>query len=129
MKNPKAAGTECVAFVSQHQVQHVDLLKQRDKVSLVLLALWYQRCEGVCWWLDRRARTEGRAIRLFLKQQYPDDKDISYLFLDLGQREASGASARKETGTVGSQKGFMETLLAWEDLRITYRSSNFFLGL
>ncbi|KAL5385724.1 hypothetical protein DPSP01_004509 [Paraphaeosphaeria sporulosa] len=125
----KTTGTEDVAYVSQHQVQHISLLKQRDKVSLVLLALWYERCEGVCWWLDRRARTEGLAIRLFLKQNYPDDKAISELLPILDSRDRFDVTGRRENATVGLQKRFMETLLAWEDLRITYRSSNFFLGL
>ncbi|KAF2451737.1 hypothetical protein P171DRAFT_493181 [Karstenula rhodostoma CBS 690.94] len=128
-KEAKSAGTGGVAFVSQHQVQHIDMLKQRDKVSLVLLALWYERCQGVCWWLDRRARIEGCAIRLFLKQQYPDDKGISELLPVVDLKEGSAVSEFEEGGSVGSQKKFMETLLAWEDLRVTYQSNNFFLGL
>jgi hypothetical protein len=103
-EKPKPAGLERVGLVSRPQVQHLDLLKKRDKVALVLLAMWYQQCEGVCWWLDRRARTEGRAIRLFLKQHYPEDKQISELLSDPYSQKGSAVSGRKSTWHCGRSK-------------------------
>lgn len=82
-KDVKSVGDVNVTYVSQSQERCLQLLRKRDKVALVLLAMWYKRCESACWWIERRAKIEGRAIRLFLQQHHPDDTIIFELLADL----------------------------------------------
>jgi hypothetical protein len=55
-----------VSFVSQSQPPVRRLLREKDPVALLLLASWYALAGPVLWWLERRARVEYRAIRIYL---------------------------------------------------------------
>jgi hypothetical protein len=72
----KLSGTAILGFVGQAQPSYKSLLQEKDPVALLLMGLWYKKIARVVWWFERRARIEGEAIRLYLKQFHDDDPKL-----------------------------------------------------
>ncbi|KAG9190200.1 hypothetical protein G6011_08288 [Alternaria panax] len=47
--------------------QFLELLENKDAKAVFLLGWWYRMCQdGTLWWMTRRARVEGEAVRIWL---------------------------------------------------------------
>ncbi|PLB47404.1 hypothetical protein P170DRAFT_315312, partial [Aspergillus steynii IBT 23096] len=58
--------SHALVFISRMQPCFVKLLRARDPVALVLLALWYERAGKLIWWVRYRTLVEGPAICTYL---------------------------------------------------------------
>jgi hypothetical protein len=72
-------GVRMISFVSQSQASFKCLLQQKDPVALMLLARWYAHAQGALWWVQKRARAEGQAIRIYLERLHHDHGRIRLL--------------------------------------------------
>ncbi|KAH8433324.1 uncharacterized protein LDX57_010960 [Aspergillus melleus] len=61
------ARSHALVFNSRMQPCFAQLLRARDPVALVLLALWYERAGRLIWWIRYRAVVEGPAICSYLR--------------------------------------------------------------
>lgn len=75
----ESADVRMICFVSQSQASFRSLLRGKDPVALLLLALWYELAGPVLWWVAQRARVESRAIHLYLKQFHQDECKVHQL--------------------------------------------------
>jgi hypothetical protein len=68
-----------LAFTSQMEPSFKDLLRVKDPVALLLLALWYERAGPAIWWIQHRATIEYQAICLYLclKQSSPTEMVVT----------------------------------------------------
>jgi len=80
--NSSIERVQTVSFVCKSHPSFRDLLRKKDPVALVLLALWYDRAETALWWIEQRAKVEKQAIRLYLARFHYDDAVVVGL-LDL----------------------------------------------
>lgn len=65
-----------LAFSSQMEPVFKMLLRQKDPVALLLLAMWYDKAAQIIWWVRHRANVECRAICLYLQRKYGKDREI-----------------------------------------------------
>lgn len=68
--------SKALAFTSQMTPSFERLLREKDPVALLLLALWYDIVRQVIWWSQPRARVEHQSISLYLKQNCPNNVKI-----------------------------------------------------
>jgi len=68
------------------------LLEQKDPKAVFLLGWWFSMCrDGTLWWVTRRARVEGDAVRIWLGRV---DKRLLHLLEELSRRRASVVEER-----------------------------------
>jgi len=72
----RAMRSMVLAFTSQMEPVFKMLLRQKDPVALLLLALWYEKAAGIIWWVRHRASVECRAICLYLQREHGKDREI-----------------------------------------------------
>jgi hypothetical protein len=72
-----------ISFLSQSQSSFRNLLWGKDPVALLLLTLWYELAGPVLWWVEKRARLEGRAIHLYLERFHGDKYRVLQLLPSL----------------------------------------------
>ena len=68
-----------LSFFGHLQPSFKTLLRQKDPVALVLLALWYARASIKVWWIERRAQVEYEAIYLYLERYHSSNTNIRRL--------------------------------------------------
>ncbi|KAI4634001.1 uncharacterized protein J4E87_001170 [Alternaria ethzedia] len=63
------------------------LLEQKDPKAVFLLGWWFSMCrDGTLWWVTRRARVEGEAVRIWLGRT---DKRLLDLLEELSKRRVN----------------------------------------
>lgn len=70
------------AFVTP---EFLALLESKDKRSVFILGWWFKMMrDGELWWMARRAKVEGEAIRVWLQREEPG---LAELLDSLGRRK------------------------------------------
>ncbi|KAJ5806758.1 hypothetical protein N7474_010350 [Penicillium riverlandense] len=72
----KVTRSMVLAFSSQMEPVFKMLLRQKDPVALLLLAMWYDKAAQIIWWVRHRANVECRAICLYLQREHGKDREI-----------------------------------------------------
>lgn len=67
---------KCLSFTRQMHQPFKNLLKEKDPVALLIMALWYRRSRSVAWWIEQRAAIECQSICLYLERQHQEAGDI-----------------------------------------------------
>lgn len=75
-RRTKATRSMVLAFSSQMEPVFKMLLRQKDPVALLLLAMWYDKAAQIIWWVRHRANVECRAICLYLQREHGKDREI-----------------------------------------------------
>lgn len=70
-----------LAFTGQMTSSFKDLLRKKDPVALLLLALWYEKAGQAVWWIRVRATVESRSICQYLRFYHGDHRVIKLLVL------------------------------------------------
>ncbi|MCJ1451134.1 hypothetical protein MMC28_001469 [Mycoblastus sanguinarius] len=65
-----------LTFVGHMQRSFKTLLREKDPVALLLLALWYSKARRSVWWLEYRATVECQAICLYLQRYHQSNSAI-----------------------------------------------------
>jgi hypothetical protein len=79
--------------------QFLELLEDKDPKAVFLLGWWYSMCvDGTLWWMTRRARVEGEAVRIWLGRV---DSRLYALLGELGR----GREELVSEGTAGQVQG------------------------
>ena len=69
------------------------LIEAKDPRALLLLAWWFWKLESAeLWWLTRRAKVEGRAIRVWLEQWWGDVEGLLKMLAGDGNDWEEGGS-------------------------------------
>lgn len=75
---------EFLYFTAFITPEFLELLEQKDPKAVFLLGWWFQMCRnGTLWWMTRRARVEGEAVRIWLSVV---DSRLNDLLEELGRR-------------------------------------------
>lgn len=73
----------------------LELLEEKDPRAVFLLGWWYRMCQdGTLWWMTRRARVEGEAMKIWLERV---DGHLSELLEQLGMERVRESIAIDET--------------------------------
>jgi hypothetical protein len=75
----KILRSQLLSFGTQMQVEFRALLRGRDPIALLILALWYEKAHSQIWWIWHRATVEYQAISLYLRQYHGDNRAIMEL--------------------------------------------------
>jgi hypothetical protein len=63
--------------------EFIVLLERKDSKAVFLLGWWHRMCQdGTLWWMTRRAKVEGEAVRIWLERA---DKRLSQLLEELSR--------------------------------------------
>lgn len=65
-----------LTFVYHMQRSFKTLLREKDPVALLLLALWYMRVRRAAWWIEHRATVECQSICLYLQRYHQSNSAI-----------------------------------------------------
>ncbi|KAK4032523.1 hypothetical protein C8A01DRAFT_50699 [Parachaetomium inaequale] len=75
-KPGKTARSQVLSFATKMQGKFRTLLRERDPVALLILAIWYEKGRSCVWWMWHRATVEYQAISLYLRRHYGDNRAI-----------------------------------------------------
>jgi hypothetical protein len=92
-------------FMGYMTARFRDLLEAKDHRALLLLGWWFKKLQdGELWWLTKRSRIEGEALRIWLERWYGDGV-LSELFERLARKrdDGSGYGTRKRVLVQGGK--------------------------
>jgi hypothetical protein len=69
-------------FMAHLQPSFRTLLREKDAVALLLVALWYERAQLAIWWMEWRAQMECKAICRYLRRFHSNCVSILELLPD-----------------------------------------------
>ena len=75
----KIVRSQVLSFATKMEHGFRTLLRGRDPVALLILALWYEKAHPQIWWAWHRATVEYQAISLYLSRHHSDNRAIMEL--------------------------------------------------
>lgn len=73
-----------MAFITEHFKTRLEV---KDPRALLLLLWWFRKLEcGSLWWLQKRARLEGRAVEMWLERYYGGEAGLADTYAAMGQQ-------------------------------------------